>query len=176
MYLLSRSIIREIRMRKPKSKQFRGPIPTPTPPGIEVELSEEIDANDPMEGPEPVPRIDRRHVPRISYQTTAWLAPADDTGPIRRPIIRTRDLNPRCMGFITRQDISALGEAILRLPTASSRGLAVACKVRRSLELGNGWFDCLIEFLQPQPDLATRHAQLLAPPAKRTSHKRRRPR
>ena len=163
-------------MRKPKIKKPSRSIPLPKPPVIEMELCEPIDVNDPMEGVEPLPRIDRRHVPRILYRTTAWLAPADDTGAVRRPIIRTRDLNPRCMGFISRQDISALGEAILRLPTASSRGLAVACKVRRSLELGNGWFDCLIEFLQPQPDLATRHAQLLVVPVKKTSHKRRRPR
>jgi hypothetical protein len=162
-------------MPKPKRRrdQVRKSIATPS---VDLELTEpdEQCADDPMEGPEPMPRIDRRHVPRISYRTTAWLAPADDTGAVRRPIIRTRDLNPRCMGFLTRQDISALGEAILRLPTASSRCLAIGCKVRRSLELGNGWFDCLIEFLQPQPDLATRHAQLCAQPIQKPAPNRRR--
>jgi hypothetical protein len=134
-----------------------------------------LDDNDgAMDGPEPLPRIDRRHVPRTSYQTTAWLAPADETGAVRRPIIRTRDLNPRAMGFVTRQDVSALSEAILRLPTASSRCIAVACRVRRSLEIGNGWFDCLIEFLQPQPDLAARHAHLCLQPIPKTSDNPRR--
>jgi hypothetical protein len=128
----------------------------------------------PMDGPDVSRKIDRRHTPRISYQTTAWLAPADETGAIRRPIIRTRDLNPNCMGFRTRQDISALGEAILRLPAATGRCIAVACRVRRSLELGDGWFDCLIEFLQPQPDLAVRHAKLCQQPARKMSHNNRR--
>src|ERR1700749_3870073 len=89
--------------------------PRPTPK-IELELTEPVDLEieiDEMEGPAPAARIDRRQLPRITYRTTAWLAPADDTGAVRRPIIRTRDLNPRCMGFLTRQDISALGDAIL---------------------------------------------------------------
>jgi hypothetical protein len=149
-------------MPKPKTRVSSKPsVPVP----LDIEAFNNND--EPMEGPEPV-KIDRRHLPRISYRTTAWLSPADDTGAVRRPIIRTRDLNPRCMGFLTRQDISALGEAILRLPTATSRGLAIACKVRRSLELGNGWFDCLVEFLQPQPDLAKRHAKMCVPSPQRS--------
>ena len=140
----------------------------------EVDLSELKDNDGPMEGPDLTRQIDRRHTPRLSYQTTAWLAPADDTGAIRRPIIRTRDLNPRCMGFRTRQDVSALSDAILRLPAATGRCIAVACRVRRSLEMGNGWFDCLIEFLTPQPDLATRHAKLCAQPVRKKSHNNRR--
>lgn len=121
-------------------------------------------------------KIDRRHTPRLSYQTIAWLAPADDTGPVRRPIIRTRDLNPRCMGFRTRQDVSALSDAILRLPGTTGRCIAVACRVRRSLEIGDGWFDCLIEFVTPQPDLAKRHAKLCGQPApvKRSNNNTRR--
>jgi len=133
---------------------------------------EELDDNnnEPMEGPQPLPRIDRRHLPRTSYQTTAWLAPADDTGAIRRPIIRTRDLNLKALGFRTRQDVSALGNAILRLPAATGRYIAVACRVRRSLEMGDGWFDCLVEFVQPQPDLATRHAELSGQATTKRSH------
>ena len=130
------------------------------------------DNNDePMEGPEPLPRIDRRHTPRTIYEMTAWLSPADDTGAVRPPLIKTRDLNPRGLGFRARQDVSALGEAILRLPAATGRCIAVSCRVRRSLEMGNGWFDGLLEFLTPQPDLATRYAQLCAKPMPaKTSH------
>jgi hypothetical protein len=140
----------------------------------EMDVQDLKDNDGPMDGPDTQRQIDRRHTPRTSYQTTAWLVPADETGAIRRPIIRTRDLNPRCMGFRTRQDVSALSEAILRLPAATGRCIAVACRVRRSLELGNGWFDCLIEFLTPQPDLASRHAKLCQPPAPKRSHNKRR--
>ena len=141
------------------------------PPAMEAEVELSDDSNgEPMEGPEPLPRIDRRHMPRTTYEMTAWLSPADDTGAVRRPIIRTRDLNPRGLGFRARQDVSALGEAILRLPSATGRSIAVSCRVRRSLEMGNGWFDGLLEFLTPQPDLAVRHAQLCAQPIRKTSH------
>ena len=106
---------------------------------------------------QPLPQIDRRHVARTRYETTAWLSPADDTGAIRRPIILTRDLNARGIGFRSRQDVSALSEAILRLPAAAAdKWILVACRIRRSLELGDGWFDGLVEFLQPQPDLVLR--------------------
>jgi hypothetical protein len=135
------------------------------------ELDDNIEA---MDGPDTRKQIDRRQLPRQSYQTIAWLVPADETGAIRRPIIRTRDLNIRCMGFRTRQDVSALSEAILRLPGATGRCIAVACKVRRSMELADGWFDCLIEFLTPQPDLAKKHALLCIPPAPKRSHNNRR--
>jgi hypothetical protein len=139
---------------------------------IDTELLDDNDGE--MEGPQPLPRIDRRHVPRTSYQITAWLAPADDTGAIRRPIIRTRDVSPRALGFRARQDVSALGYAILRLPATTGRYIAVACRVRRSLEIGDGWFDGLVEFLQPQPDLALRHMQLCMQPVRKTSHNSRR--
>jgi hypothetical protein len=140
---------------------------------LELELSDDSNG-EPMEGPEPLPRIDRRHTPRTTYEMIAWLSPADDTGAIRRPIIKTRDLNPRGLGFRARQDVSALGEAVLRLPAAPGRSIAVSCRVRRSREMENGWFDCLLEFLQPQPDLALRHAQLCAKPIRKTSHNSRR--
>ena len=160
-----------------KAKQHRA-LPRRGKTPVQVEVDPELlldDDDEPMDETKPLPRIDRRHTPRTMYQTTAWLTPADDTGAIRRPIIRTRDLTLRAMGFRTRQDISALGEAILRLPATTGRYIAVACKVRRSLEVGNGWFDCLIEFMQPQPDLAHRHAKLCAQPIRKTSHNHRRP-
>jgi hypothetical protein len=158
-------------MAKPKNRPAaKKPIHREPDPAMDV-----LDDNDgPMEGPQPLPRIDRRHAPRSSYQTTAWLAPADDTGAVRRPIIRTRDLSTKAMGFRTRQDVSALGEAVLRLPATTGRYIAVACRVRRSKEVGDGWFDCLVEFLQPQPDLAIRHAQLCMQPIVKTSHNNRR--
>jgi hypothetical protein len=162
-----------------RSAKFRS---APSKPVVKVEeatkamdIADLKDNDGPMEGPDTRRQIDRRHLPRQSYQTTAWLVPADETGAIRRPIIRTRDLNVRCMGFRTRQDVSALSEAVLRLPGATGRSIAVACRVRRSMELGDGWFDCLIEFLTPQPDLAQRHAVLCIPPApKRSDNPRRR--
>jgi hypothetical protein len=106
-----------------------------------------------MEGP-PLPQIDRRRVQRVALETQAWLAAADETGATRPPVIQTRDLNAKGLGFFARQDLSALGEAVLRLPSmATGRPVLVACRVRRSMEMGNGWFNGLVEFKIPQPEL-----------------------
>jgi hypothetical protein len=102
------------------------------------------------------PRIERRRVMRTSYRTQAWLQPADETGATRSPLIHTRDLDETGVGYIARQDLSALGDAILFLPSGSGRPVRVPCRVRRSRELGGGWYEGLIEFTQPQPMFATR--------------------
>ena len=71
------------------------------------------------------PRIERRRVMRTSYRTQAWLQPADETGAIRSPLIHTRDLDETGVGFIARQDLSAVGDAVLFLPSGSGRPVRV---------------------------------------------------
>jgi len=102
------------------------------------------------------PRIERRRVMRSSYRTQAWLQPADETGAIRPPLIHTRDLDPNGLGFIARQDLSALGDAVLHLPATNGRPVRVPCRVRRSREFDNGWFEGVVEFLQQQPMFSVR--------------------
>ena len=120
-----------------------------------------------MDGPDPRPLIDRRHLPRVAFAAAAALAPADATGAVRPPDIRTRDLNRLGLGFLSRQDLSVLGEAELRLPGVTGRVVCVPCRVRRSRELGNGWFDGLVEFLQPQPMLTVQDNRAALPRPKR---------
>ncbi len=145
---------------KRSAKHRRGSVPKRIQTVVKPEIDlEKMDPDDMVDGP-PVAWIDRRHIPRTSYQTVAWLAPADAEGALRRPIIKTRDINIRGLGFRARQDLSALGEAVLRLPATAGRSISVACRVRRSRELGNGWFDGLVEFLTPQPDLSVSNGQL----------------
>ncbi len=155
--------MRRAQPKRPIPRRPTSRVVASLPPVVEPEL-EKTDPEEPMDG-EPVPWIDRRHFPRAIYQTVAWLAPADDGGAMRRPIIRTRDINLVGLGFRARQDLSALGEAVLRLPAATGRSISVACRVRRSRELGNGWFDGLVEFLTPQPDLTISNGQLWRKPA-----------
>jgi hypothetical protein len=120
-----------------------------------------------MDGPDPRALIDRRQVPRVPFAAAAALAPADATGAVRAPAIRTRDLNPLGLGFLSRHDLSVLGEAELRLPGVTGRVVCVACRVRRSRELGNGWYDGLVEFLQPQPNLTVQDNRAVLPRPKR---------
>jgi len=102
------------------------------------------------------PRIERRRVMRTSYRTQAWLQAADETGAVRPPLIHTRDLDAYGLGFIAKQDLSALGDAMLHLPAANGRPVRIACRVRRSREFDLGWFEGLVEFVEQQPMLAAR--------------------
>jgi hypothetical protein len=119
--------------------------------------------DDAMDGPDPRPLIDRRQLPRIAFAARAALAPADDTGAVRPPAIRTRDLNSLGLGFTARQDLSVLGDAVLRLPGVAGRWVSVPCRVRRSRELGNGWYDGLAEFVVPQPELTVENGAARLP-------------
>ncbi len=120
-----------------------------------------------MDGPDPRPLIDRRHLPRVAFAARAQLAPADATGAVRPPAIRTRDLSPLGLGFLARQDLSVLGEAELRLPGVAGRVVAVACRIRRSRELANGWYDGLVEFVVPHPELTVEGDVVRLPRPKR---------
>lgn len=102
------------------------------------------------------PRIERRRVMRTSYRTQAWLQAADETGAVRPPLIHTRDLDPNGLGYISRQDLSALGDAVLHLPAANGRAVRVPCRVRRSREFDLGWFEGVVEFVQQHPMFAVR--------------------
>ena len=133
--------------------------PPPPPPAVEPDEA--------MDGPDPRPLIDRRHVPRVAFAARALLAPADATGAVRPPAIRTRDLNRFGVGFLARQDLSVLGEAELQLPGPAGRVVAVRCRIRRSRELGNGWYDGLVEFLVPQPELTVEDGVARLPRPKR---------
>ena len=125
------------------------------------------DPDEAMDGPDPRPLIDRRQTPRVSFAARAALAPADASGAVRPPAIRTRDLNPMGLGFTARQDLSVLGEAVLRLPGDAGRTVCVRCRVRRSRELGNGWYDGLVEFVVPQPLLTIEDGRAKLPPPPR---------
>jgi hypothetical protein len=136
-------------------------------PAEQQEPAPEAEGPEPMGGPDARFLIDRRHRPRVPLAVRASLAPADDTGAVRPPAIRTRDLSPLGLGFLSRQDLSVLGEAVLRLPGGAGRVVCVACRIRRSRELGNGWYDGLVEFLQPQPELVVEDDHVRLPRAAR---------
>lgn len=100
-----------------------------------------------------MPRIDRRRVPRRICRTRAWLEPLDHTGPLRNPIIYTRDVDQFGAGYIAQHDVSAVGKAILHLPITGSRPMRLPCTVRRCRELMNGWFEGVVDFKDVQMKL-----------------------
>jgi hypothetical protein len=100
------------------------------------------------------PRIERRHVSRARYQTPAWLQPYDETGALRSPLIFTRDLDPEGLGFIARHDLAVLGRAVLHLPACNGGSVRVRCRVRRSRDFTNGWYEGVVQFDHEQPRFA----------------------
>jgi hypothetical protein len=103
----------------------------------------------------PTQAEDRRKEPRYRYQVRARLELVDENGrPVESRSLHTRDVNSRATGFVSTEDLSA-GDArgVLHLPSPDGRGEAtkVACRVRRSREAGNGWFEGVVEFDDQQP-------------------------
>ncbi len=158
-----RAPVRQPAVARPERRPAAAAVPTAPPPPVWPAVV----PDEAMDGPDPRPLIDRRHVPRVAFAARAALAPADDGGAVRPPAIRTRDLSPVGLGFLARQDLSVLGEAVLRLPGVAGREVCLACRVRRSRELGNGWYDGLAEFVTPQPDLTVQDGRARLPRPKR---------
>src|SRR5580704_4388357 len=62
----------------------------------------------------------------------------------------TRDVNMQHAGFITQTQLAAGTRAMVRLRKPTGRGITVECRVKRCREFEPGWFDCSVEFSQPQ--------------------------
>ena len=58
------------------------------------------------------------------------------------------------MGYIAHHDLSALDLAVLCLPGNNGRPLRIKCHIRRSREFANGWYEGVVEFIEPQPQFA----------------------
>jgi hypothetical protein len=97
---------------------------------------------------------DRRKEPRYRYQVRARLELVDEDGrTVESTSLHTRDLNSRATGFVTPGDVSDHSRGVLHLPEPGDNGATtkVACRVRRSREAGNGWFEGVVEFENEQP-------------------------
>ena len=102
----------------------------------------------------PQPRQDRRKEPRYRYQVRARLELVDETGrPVESTSLHTRDVNTRATGFVTSGDVADDARGVLHLPAPEGNGKTtkLACRVRRSREAGNGWFEGVVEFDEKQP-------------------------
>jgi hypothetical protein len=97
---------------------------------------------------------DRRKEPRFRYQVRARLELVDEDGrPVESAALHTRDTNSRAAGFVAPTDVSGDARGVLHLPSPDGSGTTtkVACRVRRSREAGNGWFEGVVEFDDQQP-------------------------
>jgi hypothetical protein len=98
---------------------------------------------------------DRRQEPRYRYQVRARLELVDQDGrPVESRSLHTRDVSAAGTGFVASSEVSDDARAVLHLPSpngAAGETTKVACRVRRSREAGNGWFEGVVEFDDRQP-------------------------
>jgi hypothetical protein len=104
--------------------------------------------------PQRANKADRRKEPRYRYQVRARLELVDEDGrPVESTSLHTRDLSSRATGFVTSGDVSDDSRGVLHLPEPGGSGATtkVSCRVRRSREAGNGWFEGVVEFENDTP-------------------------
>lgn len=104
--------------------------------------------------PQRASKAERRKEPRYRYQVRARLELVDENGrPVESASLHTRDMNSRATGFVTSGDVSDDTRGVLHLPALDGAGptTKIACRVRRSREAGNGWFEGMVEFESDRP-------------------------
>lgn len=95
------------------------------------------------------PRVDRRSRPRLKYRTVAKLQPggADD----ENITLYTRDADPKGSGFVSNTPLAEDQEAMLNVPGPDGQPRRIACRVKRSRPIADGWFEGCVEFAGEQP-------------------------
>jgi len=89
-----------------------------------------------------------RKAPRRRYHIEGRLLISGTDGSAVR--LYTRDVNAMHAGFITQTRLVSGTRAMVRLRKPTGRGITVECRVKRCREFEPGWFDCSVEFSQPQ--------------------------
>lgn len=100
------------------------------------------------------PEGERRRAPRLSYQVRARLELVDEDGrPVESQTLHTRDLSGTATGFVSPRGVPGDARGVLHLPAPDGSGEVskVACRVSRTRDLGNGWFEGAMEFDGPAP-------------------------
>lgn len=100
------------------------------------------------------PEKERRKAPRLRYQVRAKLELVDEDGEaFESQTLHTRDFNDSATGFVTTADLARVGRGVLHVPAPDGSGGVekIACRVSRSNDVGNGWYEGTVEFDSKQP-------------------------
>lgn len=92
---------------------------------------------------------DRRHLTRLPYRVLGRLTLYSD--PDGQPVtIYTRDVDPRGLGFLTRERLPLGYGGTLQLPDPDGNELTIACSIYRCREAVPGWFEGALYFNRQQ--------------------------
>ncbi|HEY1684458.1 MAG TPA: PilZ domain-containing protein [Tepidisphaeraceae bacterium] len=93
---------------------------------------------------------ERRHAPRITYRVKATVRLHSDPDESGGKIIFTRDVSPRCMGFVTPHRLPLGYGGVLELEDPQGNAINLDCTLLRCHETVDGWFEGSVYFNRPQ--------------------------
>lgn len=93
---------------------------------------------------------ERRHVARMPYRVRAELRLYSDPDGAQGKLLFTRDVSPRCLGFVTPHRLPLGYGAVLELDDPDGNLIQLDCTLLRCHETVDGWFEGSVYFNRTQ--------------------------
>jgi hypothetical protein len=95
-------------------------------------------------------RTERRHAPRVRYRVRGTIRLYSEPDGADPKIIFTRDVCPRCLGFVTPHRLPLGYGGILELQDPDGNQIRLDCTLLRCHETVDGWFEGSVYFNRTQ--------------------------
>jgi hypothetical protein len=95
-------------------------------------------------------RTDRRHAPRVRYRVRGTIRLYSEGDDAEAKVVFTRDVCPRCLGFVTPHRLPLGYGGILELQDPDGNEIRLDCTLLRCRETVNGWFEGSVYFNRTQ--------------------------
>ena len=97
------------------------------------------------------PRVDRRALARVAYRVTTAIRLFRDKPGTKPWELFTRDVNRKCLGFVTRHRLPLGYGGVVALVDFNGNPLDVHCTLLRCREATAGWYEGSVYFNRDQP-------------------------
>ena len=95
-------------------------------------------------------RPERRHAPRVRYRVTGSLRLYSEGEEAQGKVVFTRDVCPRCLGFVTPHRLPLGYGGVLEIEDSEGTLVQLDCTLLRCHETVNGWFEGSVYFNRTQ--------------------------
>ena len=95
-------------------------------------------------------RTERRHAPRLPYRVKGALRLYSDPSDAEPKVVFTRDVCPRCLGFVTPHRLPLGYGGVLELEDPDGNLIQLDCTLLRCHETVDGWFEGSVYFNRTQ--------------------------
>jgi PilZ domain len=93
---------------------------------------------------------ERRHAPRVAYRVRAMVRLYSDPDEAQAKTVFTRDVSPRCLGFVTPHRLPLGYGGVLEFEDPEGNPIKLDCTLLRCHETADGWFEGSVYFNRPQ--------------------------